>query len=159
LSGVVCVVHQFSFLCCGYVLSVFAVHLVSNVTCGFLNDQLVFSDVFLHGDKKSNKYITKHYNEIIYSYLFNIKSNKYIIKHYNEIIYSFLFNIKSNKYIIKHYNEIIYYIILMPGFFLLQVKVLKKLQRDYINNSDFNEETICKYSTGVAVLCKWYLML
>jgi hypothetical protein len=47
----------------------------------------------------------------------------------------------------------------MPGFlYFFQVKVLKKLQRDYINNSDFNEETICKYSTGVAVLCKWYLM-
>jgi hypothetical protein len=45
----------------------------------------------------------------------------------------------------------------MPGFFFFQVKVLKKLQRDYINNSDFNEETIYKYSTGVAVLCKWVL--
>jgi hypothetical protein len=51
----------------------------------------------------------------------------------------------------------IHYIILMPGFlYFFQVKVLKKLQRDYINNSDFNEETICKYSTGVAV--NWYLM-
>ena len=50
-----------------------------------------------------------------------------------------------------------HYIILMPGFCFLQVKVLKKLQRDYINNSDFNEETICKYSTGAAVLCKWVL--
>ena len=46
----------------------------------------------------------------------------------------------------------------MPGFlYFFQVKVLKKLQRDYIHNSDFNEETICKYSTGVAVLCKWVL--
>lgn len=40
-------------------------------------------------------------------------------------------------------------------FFSFQGNILHKLQRDYINNPDFNEETICKYSTGAAVLCKW----